>query len=259
MARALQKKGDDGPLVRPDAVETQIDAALTLTPQALRARVAITDRQDADHLRSETLVHLVRHGRRTGDQGLISLVLPVLLARCEANLIVKVPDGQLPEAATVREDILGEFSELFASDGAGMDPDELDFYECKFNRAFRFFRIDVIRRETGRLKHVAQMPEPDEDGEPEPHDEIFARVSEAFRSPATQDSSVFRSELHGAILELPPDERDAVILVHALGYQEESDDPGEETAATRCDCTGRTIRNRLTRAATKLARFKEDL
>jgi hypothetical protein len=259
MARTLQKIGDDGPLVRPDAVEAQIDAALTLTSQPLRARLAITDPRDADHLRSETLVHLVRHGRRTGDQGLISLVLPVLLARCEANLIVKVPDGQLPEAATVREDILGEFSELFASDGTGKDPDELDFYECKFNRAFRFFRIDVVRRETGRLKHVAQMPEPDEDGEPEPHDEVFARVSEAFRSPAMQDGDVFRSELHDAILELPPDERDAVILVHALGYQEESDDPGEETAATRCDCTGRTIRNRLTRAATKLARFKEDL
>lgn len=129
-------------------------------------------------------------------------MLPVLLARCEANLIVKVPDDQLPEAATVREDILGEFSELFASDGTGKDPDELDFYECKFNRAFRFFRIDVVRRETGRIKHVAQMPEPDKDGAPEPHDEVFARVSEAFRSPATQDSDVFRSELHDAILAL---------------------------------------------------------
>jgi len=257
MARTLQKTGANGPLVRPDDVETQIDAALTLPHQPLRARLDITDPQDADHLRSETLVHLVRHGRRTGDQGLISLVLPVLLARCEANLIVKVPDGQLPEAATVREDILGEFSEMFASDGTGQNPDELDFYECKFNRAFRFFRIDVVRRETGRLKLVAQMPEPDQDGEPEPHDDVFARVSEVFRSPATQDGDVFRSELHDAILELPHDERDAVILVHALGYQEESDDPAEETAATRCDCTGRTIRNRLTRAATKLARFKE--
>lgn len=259
MAQPLKRTGDDGPLVRPEAVEAQIDAALTLTPHALRARLAITDRRDADHLCAETLVHLVRHGRQTGDQGLISLVLPILLARCEANLLVKVPDGQLPEAATVREDILGEFSELFASDGTGKNPDELDFYECKFNRAFRFLRIDVVRRETGRLKHVAQMPEPDEDGEPELHDEVFARVSEAFRSPATQESDVFRSELHDAISELPPDERDAVVLVHALGYQEESDDPGEETAATRCDCTGRTIRNRLTRAATKLARFKEDL
>lgn len=259
MAQTLQSTGDDGPLVRPGAVEAQIDAALTLTPQALRARLAITDRRDADHLRSETLVHLVRHGRRTDDQGLISLVLPVLLARCEANLMIKVPDGQLPEAASVREDILGEFSELFASDGTGKDPHELDFYECKFNRAFRFFRINVVRRETGRLKHVAQIPEPDADGEPEPHDEVFSRVSEAFRSPAKQDSDVFRSELRDAILELPSDEREAVILVHALGYQEESDDPGVETAATRCSCTGRTIRNRLARAAKKLARFKEDL
>jgi hypothetical protein len=259
MARTLQKVGDDGPLVREEAVEAQIDAALTLTPQLLRSQLAIGDPRDADYLRSETLVHLVRHGRRSGDQGLVSLALPVLLARCEANLIVKVRDDQLPEAATVREDILGEFSELFASDGTGKNPDELDFYECKFNRAFRFFRIDVVRRETGRLKHVAQMPEPDDDGEHEPYDEVFARVAEAFRSPALQDGDVFRSELQNAILELPPDERDAVILVHALGYQEESDDPGEETAAKRCQCTGRTIRNRLTRAATKLARFKEDL
>lgn len=259
MARPLQKAGDAGPLVRPEAIEAQIDGALDLSLQMLRARLAIADRQNPDHLRSEALVHLVRHGRRSGDQGLISLVLPVLLARCEANLIVKVPDGRLPEAGTIREDILGEFSELFVSDGAGENPDELDFYECRFNRAFRFFRIDVVRRETGRLKHVAQMAEPDEGGEPEPYDEVFARVSEAFRSPAMQDGDVLRSELHDAILELPPDERDAVILVHALGYQEESDDPGEETAATRCDCTGRTIRNRLTRAATKLARFKEDL
>lgn len=88
---------------------------------------------------------------------------------------------------------------------------------------------------------------------------MFARVSEAFRSPATQESVAFRSELQDAILTLPPDERDAVILVHGLGYQEESDDPDEVTAATRCNCTGRTIRNRLTRAAAKLSRFKEDL
>jgi DNA-directed RNA polymerase specialized sigma24 family protein len=62
-----------------------------------------------------------------------------------------------------------------------------------------------------------------------------------------------------AINGLPPDERDAVILVHVFGYKEESDDPNEETAATRCNCTARTIRNRLTRAAARLVRFKEAL
>jgi len=53
------------------------------------------------------------------------------------------------------------------------------------------------------------------------------------------------------------DERDAVVLVHVLGYKVESGDPDEDTAATRCKCTGRTIRNRLMRAAAKLSRFKE--
>lgn len=260
MARPLTKvDDDDDPLERPAAIEAEIDAALQLSQPDLRARLAIRDRQGLDHLRSETLVHLVRHGRRTGDQSLISLVLPVLLGRCEANLLIKVADGRLSEAATIREDILGAFSELFASDGTGANPDELDFFECKFNRAFRFFRIDIVRREIARLEHVAQMPEPVEDGQPQSHDDVFARVSEAFRSPATQESDAFRVELHDAILALPPDERDAVILVHVMGYLEESKDPDKETAATRCRCEGRTIRNRLTRAAKKLARFKEVL
>lgn len=259
MVQALTKAGVDGPLIRPEGIESQISVVLRLAPASLKARLSVTDRGDPEYLQSETLVHLVRHGRRTNNQTLISLVLPVLLNRCETNLLVKVPDGQLPEAASLREEILGAFSELFAIDGTGDASDELDFYECKFNRAFRFFRIDIVRREAARLKPIAQMPEPDQDGEPDAYEDVFARVSETFQAPATQENEVFRSELLGAIQGLPPDERDAVILVHVVGYKEESDDPDEETAATRCNCTGRTIRNRLTRAAAKLVRFKEVL
>jgi len=109
------------------------------------------------------------------------------------------------------------------------------------------------------MRPITQMPAPDDDGEPGPHDEVFARVSEAFCTAPTQEGELALSELHDAILSLPADERDAVILVHILGYQEESEDPKTMTAATRCDCSGRTIRNRLTRAAVKLARFKEVL
>lgn len=259
MAQPLTADEDEHSLVRPKSVEYQIDAVLKLAPAALRSRLAIIDRKNSDHIHSETLVHLVRHGRRVGDQNLITLVLPVLLGRCEANLLIKVPDGQLPEAASLREEILCSFSELFASDGSGDNPNELNFYECRFNRAFKFFRIDMVRREIARLKPITQMPTSDEDGEPGPHDEVFARVSEAFRTMPTQEGELVLSELHDAILDLPADEQAAVILVHVLGYQEESDDPETVTAATRCDCTGRTIRNRLTRAAVKLARFKEAL
>ena len=91
------------------------------------------------------------------------------------------------------------------------------------------------------------------------YEDAFARVSETFRVLPTQEWDVFREPFVQAIEALPPDEREAVMLVHIFGYKEESENPEEETAATRCNCTGRTIRNRLTRAAAKLSRFKEDL
>lgn len=195
MVQALTKAGVDGPLLRPKGIESQISVALRLPPASLKARLSVTDRDNPEFLQSETLVHLVRHGRRTNNQTMISLVMPVLLNRCETNLLVKVPDGQLPEAASLREEILGAFSELFAIDGTDDASDELDFYECKFNRAFRFFRIDIVRRETARLKPMAQMPEPNQDGEPDAYEDVFARVSETFLAPATQENEVFRTEL----------------------------------------------------------------
>ncbi|MFH1554502.1 MAG: hypothetical protein ABII76_06515 [Pseudomonadota bacterium] len=192
----------------------------------------------------------------------MSAVLPVLLGRCEANLLVKVPDGGMQDAASVRQEILDDLAELFVADGSGDFPDELDFYECKFNMAFRALRIDGIRRAARRRKRtievvdlppleVKSMPDADEDG--------FARMSEAFRVLPTQEWDAYREPFVQAIEALPSDEREAVVLVHVLGYKEESEDPEEETAAKRCNCTGRTIRNRLTRAAEKLSRFKEDL
>lgn len=263
MAKPLTKTQTGGaPYARPVEVEVQIDEAIQLPLPDLRARLLITNRDDPSYLRHECLAHLVRQGRRSGDQALISAVLPVLLGRCEANLLVKVPDGQLPDAGRVRQEILDEFSELFVMDGSVERPDELDYYECKFNRAFRSLRIDAVRREVSRLKHIVDLidlPRSEARGEPDAYEDAFARVSDAFKILPTQEWDAFREPFLKAIEALPPDERDAVILVHVLGYKEESENRDEETAATRCDCTGRTIRYRLTRAASKLSRFKEYL
>ena len=81
----------------------------------------------------------------------------------------------------------------------------------------------------------------------------------AARSAATQDNDLLLAALIDAIESLPYDERHAVALCHILGYKEESENPDVVTAATICNCTGRTIRNRLNRAAAKLSRFKEDI
>ena len=263
MARPLTKTEPDGTLYRrPGPVEAQVDEAVQLTLPDLRRRLLVTDRNDPAYIRSECLVHLLRHGRRTGDQTLMTAVLPVLLSRCEANLLVTVPDGRMPDAASLRQDILDELTERFVLDGLGDNPNELDFYECRFNKAFRSLRIDAVRRDARRrneIVDVAALPPSEAKGEPDAYEDAFARVSDAFKVFPTQEWDAFRDPFVKAIEALPPDERDAVILVHVLGYKEESEDPNEETAATRCNCTGRTIRNRLTRAAGKLARFKEDL
>ncbi|MBO0134631.1 hypothetical protein [Agrobacterium burrii] len=262
MARPLKTESDGVVYARPPNVETQIDEALQLSVTDLRRRLQNTDRNDSSHLRSECLVHLVREGCRSGDQALMTAVLPILLGRCEANLRITVADGTIPDAANLRQEILDDLTELFVMDGSGDFPDELDFYECKFNKAFRALRIDAIRRAERRSKRsieIAEMPELEVKSMPDAFEDAFARVSDAFKALPSQEWDAGREPILKAIEALPPDERDAVVLVHALGYKEESDDPEEETAATRCNCTGRTIRNRLTRAAAKLSRFKEDL
>lgn len=263
MARALTNTEPDGSLyMRPVAVEAQIDETLRLTRFELQSRLLITDRKASGYLRNESLVHLVREGRRAGDQQLMNAVLPVLLGRCEANLLAKVAEGALPAADSIRQRILEDLTDLFVVDGSGEFPDELDFYECRFNLAFRALRIDGVRREMRRRNRTIKtvdVPPSDVSNEPDAYEDAFARVSENFRVLPTQEWDVFREPFVKAIEALPDDEREAVILVHVLGYKEESENPDEETAATRCKCTGRTIRNRLSRAAAKLSRFKEDL
>ena len=257
MVRPLTKHKDGVRYTRPAVVEANIDGAVGADPATLRGRLLVTDQGAPDYLRSECLVHLIREAYRTGDDKRRDAVLPVLLGRCEAVLKAKVSD-RLPNATRLREDVLSEFCELLLTDGTSNNPDELDFYECKFNLAFRTLRLDLIKRELRVMNRNADLPDHGDIDEPDAYEDAFARVSEAFRTPATQQSTLFLEGLWEAINALQPDQRRAVILVHVVGYDEESDNPDKVTAATLCDCSGRTIRNRLSRAAKALARFKED-
>jgi hypothetical protein len=165
MARPLTNTEMDGALyVRPPGVDAQIDFAVRLSLGDLRVRLLITDRNDPGHLRSECLVHL---------------------GRCESNLLVKVPDGGMPGAASLRQEILDDLTDLFVMDGSGDFPDELDFYECRFNMAFRALRIDAVRRDVRRRKKsikVVDIPPLEVKSMPDPFEDAFAKVSEAFKN-----------------------------------------------------------------------------
>jgi hypothetical protein len=251
MARPLTKyTGNGDRYTRPPNIEAVIDAALALDWPALQKRTLISDRRSTEYLPSECLVHLIRKAHRDHHETSRDQLLAILLGRCEATLAATLPDGRAPNAAYLRDEALGRLGELFAEDGTGDNPDELDYFEVRFNAAFAALRTDLVREEVRALRRSSPLPD----------DEAIARRPDAvLHSPATQENGLFLNQLFQAIHCLPPEERAAVILCDILGYAEEADDPAKRTAATICGVTGRTIRNRRTRAAAKLSRFKEDL
>lgn len=258
MARPLSKRKKTGQVYsRPPEIEAEIDSALRLDAAAVRAHVLVADTADRRYLRSETLVHLLRLAMAQGDDLTFNSVLRVLLGRCEANLAHGVSDG-LRGAEQLREDILLGFSELLARDMTSQKF-ELDYYECRFNHAFRAFRITAIKRADDDQIVDVSAQQVARDGENSTSDDetALAAVSQAFRTPAGQEGYVLGREVQQAMRTLPAKVRKAVILVHVLGYDVESNDPSKVTAATLCGCSGRNIRYLLSRAAAALSRFKE--
>ena len=258
MVRPLTKHRSNGELyTRPPAIEVQIDEALKLDLTMLKQRLEITDRQAVGDLRSECLVHLIRESVITDNQNRINLILPVLLRRCEIILRAKIPDSGLFDAESLREEVLSEFSEMLASAGVA-NFDDLDFFECRFNLAFRALRIDLFNKEMNRLEDIVPLPSLSVGEQGESEEDLLAKISEAMRQPATQEHNVLLLEIWKMITALPNEERQAVVLCYVMEYKVESQNPNEVTAASRCNCSGRTIRNRLARAAKKLRRYKED-
>ena len=70
--------------------------------------------------------------------------------------------------------------------------------------------------------------------------------AERLTSPEAQTGHVEFGELREALLQLPPDQREALILVGASGFS-------YEEAAHICDCAVGTIKSRVNRARTRLA------
>ena len=259
MVRPLTKRTRMGALyTRPPEVEAEIVAALREDWGTLRRRLDIKDARSAEHVGSECLVHLLRDKHRKGDDRRMGAILQVLLGRCEAILKTTIPESE-PDAGEMREAVLGKFTELLARGCVGERPEELDFYECRFNRALQTLRFDVVDRERRRLGRRVEVPRGDDgDGLPLSEEEGLAFLSEAGGTRPTQEEGALLKEVKEAIEALPPDEREAFVLRRVYGYKAESEDPAETTAAVLCGCTGRTIRNRLSRAETKLWRSKEE-
>lgn len=252
MARPLTKRDQKGALyVRPPGIEAKIDAILGQNDWAkLGERARITDPNAPDYLPSECLVHLIRDAIRRGDQRLATVLMSPLLVRCEAILRRTVPDGVLRNAEAVREEILSSFQLMFTEDAA---EDALDYYECRFGRAFKALRINHVRAEISERKNLTDLPEvSNADGETMLDDDMLARLSRAARIGPSQEDRIYLPQVLKAVNNLPPDQRRAVVLRRIIGHE-------EEIVAKICKVDGRTVRNRLSRADKRLKTYKEDL
>ena len=95
MARPLEKTTNGKLYTRPPEIEVATDTVLAQDLATQRRRALIRDPHDREYLPSECLLHLIREARRRHDDAARDALLPLLLARCEANLNAKV-DGQIP-------------------------------------------------------------------------------------------------------------------------------------------------------------------
>jgi hypothetical protein len=252
MAQPLTKLTRKGKLyIRPAPIEANIDGALAEDFATLEVRLQVTAPGVPDYLTSECLVHLIRDSNRRGDAKTRDQLVLALFARCELNLKSAVPDSRVSNAAELREEVLQEFALMLAADGLGDNPDELDYFECRFNQAFKTFRIDLLRSEQNHQNRC--VPFPDESVLPD--EEVPKILDETLSCRASQGDNLARDELLNA---LPPDIRKAVVLCYEMDYEVESEDSTKTTAATLCGVTGRTIRNRLRQAAAYLSKFKQE-
>src|SRR4051794_23858626 len=172
MARPLLKN------TRPRGIEAKVDIALTQDWARLSRRARETNPLSPDFLPSECLVHLIREAIRRGEDRIASVLMPQLLKRAEANLERTVPDSRMRDAESVRQEILSDLAMMFTQDGMEGHEDELDFYECRFQRALRFLRIDHVRSALSKRKELTDLPEASNDeGEAALDDEMLARLS----------------------------------------------------------------------------------
>lgn len=258
MVQPLTKCKEDGTrYTRPPEIEARLQALLQADLPTIQVQALEEGWASPDFIPSECLVHLVRQAIKNQDEPTTSTLLPILLERGKANLVVKIKDADFPNAGDLREEVLGQLAELFAEDQAGSPTNDLDFFEVRFNSAFFSLRAGVIRDERLRKKELTQFPI--SRGEDGMEDSGEVPSGKEFSIPATQFEVAEKHEILEGIFSLPENERDAILLHFYCHMEVESKDPKKATVARYFGVSGRTVRNWLKSATSKLSRIMEAL
>jgi hypothetical protein len=235
--------------VRPKAIEGEIDRALKDSLADAMRRARIRDENSPDYVHPECLVHLIREAKRTGKNHESEAFLQLLLARCEANLRGTIRNDGIPNPEQLRDDILQHLAMKFAQDAVEGGGGRLDYFECRFNSAFRTLRIDFYNREAALANRSAAIDSGEELADEE---EANDTTDSGFWRSSSMEDRIFAKQAAAFLQKLPADECQAIIMCRVWNLT-------QEDAARRLGVSVRTIYNRLIRADLKLASIKEDV
>lgn len=259
VAEALRKKKDDGsPYTRPPDVESSIDALLALPRDDLVQRCKISDGSHPEFVKSECILHFVRHAKSDNNDRHFEALFRILRSRVQRALpaierVVEEGDKASIHASAVeiRDAVLFRFQELLCLDRAGYD-ERLDYFEIRFDGAIANLRRTARRKAWKDENRSQPLTYDDETSEPSKEvEEALARLHPL--SPSKIDDPAYRLRFDAAIDSLPEDQR-RVIEMLLQDFQIESKDPTVITIVKVLGCVEKTARNRRDRAFKALRR-----
>ena len=252
------RKSDGTPYTREKDVEKQIADLCGLSPRVRLRRLeeagsdALTW-QDARRLREETLVYFLREMRRRGDEQAAGKIGEILVDRVSAHVNRKIGAWRLSpsEADECVRDLFAQMFGYLTNTSPDAEFWEVRFWLCLDRRLYNLLELRQAVRDHEIRPGDQAASEGEDDGDT--GGTIARFLAQMADDGASPEAAAEGRELLAHFTE---NERNALFFVYMQGLPEESDDPDKLSAAKLLGVTGRSVRNYLSRAKEKIARWQ---
>ncbi len=239
---------------RTASVQSQIEAALTLTSSQLIERARISDDQEPDYFQEECLVYLIREFHRRGDESIANDLAEILLRRCKSMIYGGLQALGLQAVDDAFSDVVWDLFTLILD----LESDRGDFLQVRFRLALKSLIIGVYNRYVREMKKEAEHTVPlSSIAGNEPEWDDGARNS--IQSYDVVDSSISMEQrllYREGLSSLKEPYRTAFILRYYEGWQIEAKNSSEPTLSRYFGRTPRTIHSWLVQAEQMLEHWR---
>lgn len=243
------RRADGSLYTREASVESQIRSLLSLSERVRRdtltdPRQRTADWNDPKRLREETIVYFIRDCCLRGDADTAWQLAETLMDRVLLHIQRRLAHWRLsPEdAEDCARDLFSDMAEALFDTDVAQEFWEVRFWVCLDRKLYNL----IEKRQRTEDAEIRPSDQTADEGDDRDSDRLLSQLVDPSARPEEM------AEFAEARRLLTDTEWDAIYLVYYLGLPEESEDPDRETAARTMGVTGRSIRNYLKRAKTKL-------